>query len=654
MLRLGPYELVREIAAGGMAEVYLAKVTGIAGFEKYVAVKTIHRDFARRPGFISLLVNEAKLAVQLAHPNIAQTFDLGCVGETYYMAMEYIDGTDVFRLLRATEARGQRMPFEACASIVRDVALALEHAHSRCDDTGRRLDIVHRDVSPENVMISWEGTVKLVDFGVAKATRTVDERDPGGITGKLRYLSPEVAWGAPADGRSDIYSAGIVLYEMLTGRPLFLDDDPADVIAKARQGKLVPPRELRADLPLALERIVLRALAPAREDRYQHADEMASELERFRRAHAPGYTTASLARWIAELCAPPEAAAGLDDVTVRQLTDEEIAHAGAGIIDENSVIQIGDAVVRAFDLATRAAPRFGRFELDAQLGTHVLASVDRATLGDRAVALKRLSPLVSNDPEVQRRFDAELAAAARVHHPNLAELVEFGREQGTCFVASELVDGVPLAGLLSRAGPAPVAVAVAIVGQVLDALAAVQAPHGGVWPRNVLITRGGDLKLTDLGVARLLHGLAPLGIAKLAYTAPEAAGAAPPDLRADVFAVGVIAWELLTGRRLFDATSHHKLVAQLRTLDIAPPSCFAPTCDPSLDVIVMAALARHDQRLPSPAIMRAALEPFADHARSVADVVGWAYAEPGSEPDPPRAAAAAPDHPSQVIEIVSD
>ena len=221
--QFGPYRLVRQIAVGGMAEIHLAKTKGIAGFEKYVALKMIHPNFAEDEQFIQMLVDEAKIAVQLTHGNIAQTFDLGRVGETYYITMEYVDGADLYKILRRASEQDIEMPLDVCAFIAKEITSALDHAHRKRDHTGKPLGIVHRDVSPQNVLVSYAGEVKLVDFGIAKATMKARQTAVGVIKGKYYYMSPEQAWGDPIDFRSDIFSAGIVLYEMLTGQMLYLE-----------------------------------------------------------------------------------------------------------------------------------------------------------------------------------------------------------------------------------------------------------------------------------------------------------------------------------------------------------------------------------------------------------------------------------------------
>ena len=300
MEQLGPYHLVRRLAVGGMAEVYLAKSTGVAGFEKLVALKVIHPNLATQPEFISMLVDEAKIAVQLSHPNIAQTFDLGRDGDTYYLAMEFIDGIDLFNLIRAASYAGMMMPFDACAFVGREVASALEHAHGKRDIQGELLGVVHRDIAPDNVLLSHDGAVKLVDFGIAKATVRATTTAAGTLKGKYTYMSPEQANGQPVDPTSDLYSTGVVLYEMLTGRPLYDELNPPLLLELIRQGAFVAPSRLRPDVPVALEKIVMRCLAP-REFRYPDARELSHDLHRFLLDEAPTFVTGSLATLMREV-----------------------------------------------------------------------------------------------------------------------------------------------------------------------------------------------------------------------------------------------------------------------------------------------------------------------------------------------------------------
>ncbi|HEY4059915.1 MAG TPA: serine/threonine-protein kinase, partial [Kofleriaceae bacterium] len=293
--QFGPYRLVRQIAVGGMAEIHLAKTAGIAGFEKYVALKLIHPNFAEDDQFVQMLVDEAKIAVQLTHGNIAQTFDLGRVGDTYYITMEYVDGADLYKILRKGSEMDLEMPLDTCAFIAKEIASALDHAHRKRDHTGKPLGIVHRDVSPQNVLISYSGEVKLVDFGIAKATMKARQTAVGVIKGKYYYMSPEQAWGDKVDSRSDIFSAGIVLYEMLTGQMLYLEEDLHKLLDMARKADIAPPSSLRKGIPPQLEKIVMHALQKMPGERYQNAGDFASDLERFLHTYSPVFTAAKVA-----------------------------------------------------------------------------------------------------------------------------------------------------------------------------------------------------------------------------------------------------------------------------------------------------------------------------------------------------------------------
>jgi serine/threonine protein kinase len=360
--QFGPYRLVRQIAVGGMAEIHLAKTKGIAGFEKYVALKMIHPNFAEDEQFIQMLVDEAKIAVQLNHGNIAQTFDLGRVGDTFYITMEYVDGADLYKILRkGSEIDGFEMPLDICAFVAKEIASALDHAHRKRDHAGKALGIVHRDVSPQNVLISFSGEVKLVDFGIAKATMKARQTAVGVIKGKYYYMSPEQAWGDQIDYRSDIFSAGIVLYEMITGQMLYLEEDLHRLLDMARNANIASPSTLRKGIPPQLERIVMHALAKDRRDRYQSAGDFATDLERFLHAYSPVFTAAKVAAMVKNVVGEPVEIPDNPEVEVRDgpiathtLSTEDLIMDKEELQDENSVI------FRVSDLKPKqpiAAPR---------------------------------------------------------------------------------------------------------------------------------------------------------------------------------------------------------------------------------------------------------------------------------------------------------
>jgi serine/threonine protein kinase len=305
----GPYTLTRRLAVGGMAEVYVAKTQGIGGFEKLLAIKVIHPTYSEDEQFITMLVEEAKLSVLLNHNNVVQTFDLGCTEDTYFIAMELVEGADCYRMLKALRQRKALLPLDICAYIVSAVCSALDYAHRKRDSGGNPLRIVHRDVSPQNVLVSFSGDVKLADFGIAKAALRTQDTQVGIIKGKYYYMSPEQAWGDPMDHRSDIFSAGVVLHELLTGEMLYQADNLPELLDRVRKAELRPPSAFRRDVPAELDAITMKALARRAEDRYESAHDLGQALTQFLYQHQPSFTTARVARLMSQLFAEEYAAA---------------------------------------------------------------------------------------------------------------------------------------------------------------------------------------------------------------------------------------------------------------------------------------------------------------------------------------------------------
>lgn len=279
---IGDYMLEEKIATGGMAELFRAKRKGVEGFEKTVVVKRILPSVAEDREFIDMLIDEAKIASQLSHPNIVQIFDLGKKEDFYFIAMEYVHGKDLRTILKTLNLKERLLPFELSAYVVIKVCDALYYAHNKKDNTGKPLKIVHRDVSPQNILISYDGDVKLTDFGVAKASTKLHQTVAGQIKGKMLYMSPEQSKGSKeVDFRSDIYSLGCVLFEMITGKKLFMADSEMAVLEKVQKGKIVKPTKLNPKIPVQLENIVLKALKQRPSERYQSALEMKKDLEEF-------------------------------------------------------------------------------------------------------------------------------------------------------------------------------------------------------------------------------------------------------------------------------------------------------------------------------------------------------------------------------------
>jgi len=280
--QFGEYQLLGLIARGGMAEIYKAKKKGVKGFEKVIAIKKILSGYGEDNNYIEMFVDEAKIAAELSHPNIVQIYDFGRKDDYYFIAMEYVMGKDLRLILRKLRERDENLPVELSVYIIMKILEALEYAHSAKDSKGKELKIVHRDVSPPNILVSYNGDIKLTDFGVSKATIKEHQTISGALKGKLLYMSPEQAKGEKdIDYRSDIYSVGIILFELITGEKLFLDSTEMGVLKKVQEGKVIKPSDISKDIDKELEKIILKALENDKSKRYQNAAEMIRDLEEY-------------------------------------------------------------------------------------------------------------------------------------------------------------------------------------------------------------------------------------------------------------------------------------------------------------------------------------------------------------------------------------
>jgi TonB family protein len=277
--RFGQYTLQEKIAVGGMAEVWKARMRGVEGFQKTVAIKKILPHLGDNADFVSMFIDEAKLAAQLSHPNIIHIYDLGKIGRDYYIAMEYVEGKDLRSILNAARRKGMPIPLGLSLLIAARLASALDYAHRKRDFDNRELGLVHRDVSPQNVLITFEGDIKLCDFGIAKAVSKANQTQMGALKGKLQYMSPEQAWGKQVDARSDIFSLGAILFELLTGERLFPGDSEISILEAVRDGRTRRASSLAPAVPQEVDEIVDRALARDPNDRFPNASEMQGRIE---------------------------------------------------------------------------------------------------------------------------------------------------------------------------------------------------------------------------------------------------------------------------------------------------------------------------------------------------------------------------------------
>ena len=279
---LGKYQLVRKLASGGMAEVFLARAAGPMGFEKTVVVKRILPHLAEEQNFISMFLSEARLAAQLNHPNVVQVFDFGEAEGTYFLVMEFIDGINLRVLFRKAQEQKDPLAFTLVARIISQACEGLAYAHDFVDPaTNEPMGLVHRDVSPDNVLIARNGSVRVVDFGIAKAAGQTNLTKTGTVKGKFAYMPPEQLTGQPLDCRADVFALGIVMYELLTGRKPFDTSNEAFIVRAIMYEAFAPAAQFRPDVPEALQRILDKAMAKSANERYVDCRAFQSDLERF-------------------------------------------------------------------------------------------------------------------------------------------------------------------------------------------------------------------------------------------------------------------------------------------------------------------------------------------------------------------------------------
>ena len=295
----GPYTLFEQVGKGGMAQIYLARAETELGATRLAVVKQILPAFADDPRFAEMLIHEAKLAARLGHRRIVQVFDLGKHEDHLYIAMEYVEGFDLNSLLRQCTEQKVALPAPHALGIIADVLEGLDYAHRRTDENGKPLEIVHRDVSPSNVLISYEGEVKLCDFGIAHANDLVKEGASEALKGKAGYMSPEHARGEPLDARADVFAAGIILWELLAGRRLYKPKSEIPLVEQAKRAEIPTLPDKGVPKHAALEVIVRRALAKDREDRYPSAGAMQRDLETYLADSGLLASRLELGKWIA-------------------------------------------------------------------------------------------------------------------------------------------------------------------------------------------------------------------------------------------------------------------------------------------------------------------------------------------------------------------
>ncbi|KIG12394.1 serine/threonine protein kinase [Enhygromyxa salina] len=625
----GKYVLLRPMARGGMGELFLAAAGETGGFEKLCVVKKVLTELEDGGGVRRRFLDEAKVVVRLNHANLVQVFDAGRVADDYYLSMELVEGKDLRGVWNRCAQLHRRIPVEFATFVVRELCRALEYVHDAMS-----LDLVHRDISPPNIMVSYHGQIKVTDFGLATHAIKQELTNPGVVFGRYSYLSPEQARGLPADRRTDIYAAGIVLWEMLTGRQLFPADRHqalgASALSELRNPKIKAPSSIVPGIPDGLDEVVVKALAVEREDRFQTAGEFKVALSEVLTRHHPSCDVDRVATFMRDIFAreyriesqdyasysredfsPIRAQASIDESETLSISDaislasttptpkpkpgssrvqsgelnptvSDRQQGGTssiplddGDIDEleSSKIHTGwDGGPTPAELAEAAAARVDtvvgkRYRVDRLLGVGGMGAVFAAThlaLG-KTYALKILHEAYGRDPDIIDRFMREARAATQTGHPNIIDVLDIGTmDEGDLYFVMELLDGTDLGTVIRQSGPLAVRRAVHVGRQICRALAA--AHEAGIIHRDlkseniVLIVKGSDpdfVKVLDFGICKHINSINPsqtspgMVMGSPAYMAPEQAAGAAADVKSDVYALGTILFEMLTGHLPF-------------------------------------------------------------------------------------------------------
>ncbi len=515
------YELLERIGAGGMAEIFRGKAVAAGGFEKPVAIKRILPTLSQDKRFVELLIAEANILSQLRHRNIVQIFDVGLGDDgQYFLVMEFVEGADVSLLQRTIEARRKRLPADLALHVGAEVCDALDYAHRARASDGKALRLVHRDVSPSNILLSKSGEVKLSDFGIAK--RPEESTGHGGVRGKYAYIAPEQASNLHVDARSDVYALGIVLFELVTGRRLFSHLPDFDALRAVREGHVPRPREIDSSIAAELERILLKALAREPEDRYASAGELGAELRAFRYAlpETGGDPASEIARIVRAIggreekkpARAPRGKRARFDLSEQEPTVVRIqTAAGFSTGMEARVLASPHARGDFDDEETRAMsrpPLEPSADLEALLGVQPVEHVD-VELSEAETRLFDTSDVDEEGPatvetpthEIQAMHEVQIAAALdRAATPTVRDFFHRG---GMLDRDTPLGQGPPSTGAIVL--PAPARPVVRRRGRVLLlSLAAVAVAAGSFVLAGTLLANGDDAlpaaSLVDAGV----------------------------------------------------------------------------------------------------------------------------------------------------------
>jgi serine/threonine-protein kinase len=640
---LGRYVLLKRIARGGMGEVFLASTTGIEGAERPVVVKVIRREHVNDPSFIARFLDEARVQAQLQHSGVAQVLEATLDEKTGepYAVVEHVEGRSLGDLRARALQIGQALGWAEAVAIGTLIAEALAHVHERLDVSGRALAIVHRDLSPQNVMVSYAGECKIIDFGTARGQNRRCHTVAGVVFAKPGYVAPEVANGDSGDARVDVYALGIMLWELCAGRRFLQGDAAAHMSAVARHAKDPPAIASSIGAPPDLDAIIAKLTAFDREARYGAVRAAASDLARLLTA-APALPAgergvrARVAALMVQLF-PGEPSKGRREfarLVAASRANCEPPRAGRPAPKAVAESEAGAQAPRA-PLAKEGDVLGGtRYKLLREIGrgaSSVVYEAEHLDLGKR-VAIKVIAEGEGRSAEHAPRFRREARTLSRLSHEGLVTVHDVGQAaDGRLFCVMELLEGETLEARLLRARPLPWREVLAVGQRVLAALEVAHAAslvHRDIKPANVFLPRprgdvseGATIKLLDFGLAHGIGegesgtpsstrgGVAIFGTPE--YMAPEQATVSAPDARADLYALGCMLYEMLTGRLPFAGASAVAILDAKAKGNPERPRCAAPTLDipETVDGLVMRALARHpSERFQTASEMRRAIE----------------------------------------------
>ncbi|MCA9637481.1 MAG: serine/threonine protein kinase, partial [Myxococcales bacterium] len=628
----GPYVLLREVARGGMGELCLAIGEGPGGGERLCMIKKVLAGPEYRAERRARLLDEARLMVRLSHPNLVQVFDAGNVDGELYLAMEVVEGKDLRAVWNRCAELRRRIPIDFAIYVAREIARGLAYAHEVMG-----LGLVHRDIAPPNILVSYQGAVKVTDFGLAKSTIAREITGPGMLMGRHSYLSPEQARGLEVDHRADIYAAGVVLWEMLTGRQLLAAShrSPASALAAARNPNIRPPSEVVPGIPDGLDAVVLEALALERERRYPSAERFGSRLSEILARTFPSYDADHAGALVRELFAQEwrsesrEYAAflhedfsrirgrggSLGDAVEAKATREatqdpadELRGGGMGAEENQQAMTPREIAERR--RGTVIAKCFRVEDLIAFDGMGALYRCRDLERG-RPCALRVLPESYTRDPELTSRFMRDAMAVTKLGHPNIVEVLSNGRlDDGSVYSAMQLLHGQSIAAIIREEGRLSPSRAVHVASQVCRALGTAHEHgliHRDLKPESiVLTTHEGDLdfvKVVDFGICKQVdsEGSASspdLIIGTPDYMAPEQAAGAEANAASDIYALGCILFEMLAGQKPFSGRNSMDVLKQKGSRDAPRVTAVAGDVPDALAEVIASCLARRPEDRP--------------------------------------------------------